>query len=58
MLNTYEIVVRTFLVTKKANQVRFFEDTFLVANVGLKVVFEMLFLTLSSVDINFLNCEL
>ena len=45
-------------MTDKANQVRFFEETFLVANVSPKVVFGMLFLTLSGVDIDFLDQEL
>ena len=44
MLDTFEMVVIAFSVTNKANQVRFFEETFLVANVSPKVVFGMLFL--------------
>ena len=46
-LDIYEIVVVAFLMTEKANQVKFFEKTFFVANVSPKVVFVMLFLTLS-----------
>ena len=52
-LNTSRMVVATFLVVDKANQIRFFKETFLVANVNPKVVLEMLFLTLSNVDIDF-----
>lgn len=55
ILNTYKIVVAIFLVTNKVNQVRFFKKTFLVANVTLEVVFEMLFFTLSGVNIDFLD---
>ena len=44
------MVVIAFLVTDKTNQVRFFEEIFLVANVSLGVVFKMLFLTLSDAD--------
>ena len=55
---TYEMVVAAFSVINKANQVKFFEKTFLVANIGPKVVFEMLFLILSSIDIEFLDWEL
>ena len=51
-LDTYEIVVVAFLVMDKANQVRFFEKTFLVANVSPEVVLDMPFLTLSGVDVN------
>ena len=49
------MVVAAFLVTDKTNQVRFFKETFSVANVSLKVVFEMLFLTLIGVDVDFLD---
>ena len=38
MLDTHEMVVATFLVMDKANRVRFFEETFLVANVSPEVV--------------------
>lgn len=55
LLNTYKIVVTVFLVTDKVNEVKFFKKTFLVANVSLKIVFKMLFLTLSVANINFLN---
>ena len=44
-------------MTDKANRVRFFEETFLVANVSPEVVFRILFLTLSGADVDFLNWE-
>ena len=56
-MDTYEIVVRVFLVTNKANQVRFFEKIILVANVSLVVVFRRSFLTLSSTNVDFLGQE-
>ena len=56
-LDTYEMVVAAFSVENKANQVRFFEETFLVANVSPKIVLEMSFLTLSGVDVDFLRRE-
>ena len=46
-------MVTAFSVTDKANQVKFFEETFLVANVSSEVVLGMPFLTLSSADVNF-----
>ena len=52
------MVVAAFLVIDKANWVRFFEKTFLMANVCLKVVFKMFFLTLSSANVDFLGWEL
>ena len=42
----------------KANCIRFFEETFLVANISLEVVFLMFFLILSDVDIDFLDWKL
>ena len=58
MLETYEMVVAALSVEDKANRVRFFEKTFLVANVSPEVVFEMLFLILSGADVDFLAREL
>ena len=47
------MVVTAFLVTDKANRVRFFEETFLVAIVSLEIVLGMLFLILSGADVDF-----
>ena len=52
------MVVAAFSVVDKANQVRYFEETFLVANVSLEVVLGMSFLTLSDADVDFLGREL
>ena len=54
----YGMVVAAFSVTDQADKVRFFEETFLVANVSPDVIFGMLFLTLSGADIDFLKKEL
>ena len=56
--DTYGMVVAAFSVTDKANRVRFFEETFLVANVSPEVVLGMPFLTLSGADVDFLGREL
>ena len=58
ILNIYEIVVEAFLLTKKANWIRFFEETFSVANISLKIVFKILFFVLNNTDIDFLGQEL
>ena len=54
--DTYRIVVQVFLITNKANQVRFFEKTFLVANDCLKVGFRISFLTFSDSNVDFFYC--
>lgn len=46
------------MVINQVNQIRFFEETFLVANVNPKIVFKILFLTLNSANIDFLNQKL
>ena len=58
MLNIFGMIVSTFSVTEKTNWVRFFEETFLVANVSPEVVFEMPFLILSGADVDFAGQEL
>ena len=58
ILDTFEMVVTAFLVTDKANRVKFFEETFLVANISPEEVFKMLFLTLSDADVDFSGREL
>ena len=52
------MVVTTFSVEDKTNQVRFFDETFLVANVSPEVVLEMPFLTLSDANVDFSGWEL
>ena len=58
MLDTFGIVVVAFSVTDKTNQVRFFEKTFLMANVSLEVILGISFLTLSDADVDFSGREL
>ena len=49
------MVVAAFSVISIANQIRFFEKTFLVANVSLEIVSEILFFIFSNVNIDFLD---
>ena len=58
ILDTHGMIVVAFSVVDKANWVRFFEETFLVANVSLEVVFGMPFLILSGADVDFSGWEL
>ena len=52
-LDIHGIVVAAFSVVDKANRVRFFEKTFLMANVSPEVVLGILFLTPSGADVDF-----
>ena len=58
MLDTYRMVVAAFSVLDKANQVKFFEESFLEANLSPKIVLEMLFLILSDTNVDFLGWKL
>lgn len=58
ILNTYKIVVATFAVTDRGNKIKCFEKIFMVTDDGLKKIFEMSFLTLTSRNINFLGQKL
>ena len=58
MLDTFGMVATAFSVMDKTNQVKFFEETFLMANVSLEVVFGMSFPTLGDADIDFLSRKL
>ena len=52
------MVVVAFSVIDKANRVKFFKETFLIANISAKVVLGISFLTLNGADVNFLGREL
>ena len=52
-LETYGMVVSTFSVLDKDDRERFFEESFLLADVKPEIVFGMPFLTMSNADINF-----
>lgn len=53
-LEINEMVVFTFFIIDKNDKVKFFEKNFLFGNVKLDVIFGMLFLTISNIDINFI----
>ncbi len=52
-LKTYKIVIFTFFVLDKDDKVRFFEESFLLANVKSNIVFKLFFLTISYTNIDF-----
>ena len=52
------MVIAAFSVTDQANRVKLFEIIFLVANVSPDIILEILFLTLSDANVNFLKREL
>ncbi len=53
ILKTYEIVIFTFCILDKDNRVRFLKKSFYLVDIKSDIVIEMLFLTMSNIDINF-----
>ncbi len=52
-LKTYGIVVSTFSILDKDGRERFFEESFLLADVKTSIVLGMLFLTMSNTNVDF-----
>ena len=52
------MVIASFLLQDKLEKIRFFQETFLVADTQIKVVFEILFLTFGNANIRFAEREL
>ncbi len=52
-LETYGMVVSTFSVLDKDGREKFFEESFLLADVSPDIVLGMPFLTMSNADVNF-----
>ena len=52
-MKTYEIVVSTFSMSDKDDKEKFFEKSFLLADIKPNIVLGMLLLTKSNVDIDF-----
>ncbi len=57
-LETYGMVVSTFSVLDKDNRERFFEKSFLLADVKPDIVHRIPFLTMSNGDVNFQSRDL
>ncbi len=52
-LETYGMVATSFLFQDSLGRVRFFEETFLLADISIEVILKMLFLTLSNANFQF-----
>ena len=53
----FGIVLTSFQVEDKLGKARFFQETFLLADLSIEVVLGMLFLTLSNIDTQFARKE-
>lgn len=52
-LLTYGTMLANFQFEDKQEKIRFFQKIFLVLNIAMKIILEMLFLALSNLEINF-----
>ncbi len=57
-LAIFNIIITSFLVDDKDKRSRFFKETFLLINFSINIILEMPFLTLSNVEVNFINWTL
>ena len=57
-LPTYSMVIATFQVVNKLGRSQFFQETFLPADISMKVVLGMPFLILNNTDVKFAEKEL
>ena len=57
-LVTYSMVIALFQIVNKLGRPRFFQETFLLADISMEVVLGMSFLTLSNADVQFAKKEL
>ena len=57
-LETFRIVLTSFQVEDKLEKIRFFQETFLLADINVEEVLGILFLTFSNADIQFVKKEL
>ena len=57
-LETFGMVLADFQVEDKLGRVRFFQETFLLADISAEVVLDLSFLTLSNADVQFVKKEL
>ena len=55
--DTFGMVLVDFKVEDKLGKTQFFQEIFLIANITLKVIFGMLFLTLSNANVQFVEKE-
>ena len=54
-LDIFEMVIVDYLVKYKLGMIRFFKETFLLANISLELILEMFFLIFSREDIQFIE---
>ena len=57
-LDTFDIVVVSFLVKNKKRKFCFFEEIFLLADINIDIALDILFFTLKNIEINIVDHHL
>ena len=52
------MVIASFSIKDKEEKSRFFEETFLLADISIDIALGIPFFTLSNVEIDFVNCHI
>lgn len=53
ILKIYKMIITVFFITNQATNIRFFKETFLVANINLDIDLKIFFLTSSGANVHF-----
>ena len=56
-LKTFGMILASFQMVNKLEKAQFFQETFLLADINLKIVLSILFFTFSHADIRFIEKE-
>lgn len=57
-LKTFDIVIAIFVVDNKDRKSWFLEETFLLVNINIDIVFRIFFFNLNNIEINFIDQKL
>ena len=57
-LNTFGMVIASFLIEDKDRKYRFYEEIFLLADISINIALLMPFFTLSNIEIDFVDCHI
>ena len=57
-LNTFGMVIASFLVKNKERKYHFFEEIFLRADISINIALLMPFFTLNNIEIDFMDCHI
>ena len=57
-LDTFDMIIASFSLEDKERKSRFFEETFLLADISIYISLNIFFFTLRNIEIDFINCNI